>query len=441
MRTTVVAAGAIVFAAVAAVPYVCGRVLEQEVRAALDDYNKRQSFVTASVVSYDRQWLRSSFVTRLAIRDGAEVARATTEMRHAPFTGLRFASGDMDVHLAETLAATENYYFAGKVPLRIDFDVEFGGGTSGTMRTAAIDKPMIGNPDVRFAAASSSGRFSVVKDKIFRVDWTLPKVSYEDKKAAITVATEGIAVSAFGQLADDDMSEPSGFKLAVASVVASNGGTTGTRRVALKGFSLSTQMTPSTESLKVALALRTGAGEVALDASPYTWDLFDLACSVSEVPKAPVIKYSADVRNLSDIDAKESQKMLLAMRAMSELASSLAEGDPAFAVDKLELKTPQGNLSASLRIGIDKARATATPEAWTAADGFVMSGRASVSRTLAARLMQAAAPGESEAQATVAQLVARGVLRENGDALEFDIAARDGVYLVNGVRAKDIARM
>ena len=55
--------------------------------------------------------------------------------------------------------------------------------------------------------------------------------------------------------------------------------------------------------------------------------------------------------------------------------------------------------------------------------------------------MQAAAPGEAEAQAAVAQLVARGVMRENGDALEFDIAARDGVYLVNGVRATEIARM
>ena len=60
MRTTVVAAGAIVVAAVAAVPYVCGRVLEQEVRAALDDYNKRQTFMTASIVTYERQWLRSS---------------------------------------------------------------------------------------------------------------------------------------------------------------------------------------------------------------------------------------------------------------------------------------------------------------------------------------------------------------------------------------------
>ncbi|MFO1304247.1 MAG: DUF945 family protein [Burkholderiales bacterium] len=439
MRTTVVAAGAIVVAAVAAVPYVCGRVLEQEVRTAIDDYNKRQSFMAASIVSYDRQWLRSSFVTRLAIRDGAEVARATTEMRHAPFTGLRLASGDIDVHFAETLAATENYYFSGKVPLRIDFDIELGGATSGTLRTAGVDKPLIGSPNVRLLAAPSSGSFSIVRDKIFRIDWTLPKASYEDPKVA--VAVEGVALSAFGQLGDDDMSEPSGLKIAVASAAASSGGGMGERRVAVKGFSLSTQMTPSAESLKFALALRAGAGEAALDASPYTWESLDLQCSVSDVPKAPVVKYSADVRNLSDIDANESQKMLLALRALSELAASVAQGDPAFAVDKLELKTPQGILSASLRVGIDKARATATPEAWTAADGFVMSGRASVSRPLAVRILRAAAPGEAEAQAAIARLAARGVVRESGDALEFDIAARDGVYLVNGVRATELARM
>ena len=435
MRTTVVAAGAIVVAAVAAVPYVCGRVLEQEVRAALDDYNKRQTFMTASIVTYERQWLRSSFVTRLAIRDGSEVARATTEMRHAPFTGVRLASGDIDVHFAETSAATENYYFAGKVPLRIDFDVEFGGGTSGTLHSAPVDKPLIGSPNVRLVAAPSSGRFSIAKDKTFRVDWALPKASYEDPK--LTLATEGIAISAFGQLGDDDMSEPWGVKVAVASYR----GAMGERRVTLKGFSLSTQMTPSAESLKFALAVRAGAGEAALDASPYAWESFDLQCSLADVPKAPVVKYSADVRNLSDVETNESQKVLLAVRALSELAGSLAEGDPSFAVDKLELKTPQGGLSASLRVGIDRARASAAPQAWTAADGFVMSGRASVSRPLAVRLMQVAAAGEAEAQAAVAQLAARGVVRENGDALEFDIAARDGVYLVNGVRATELARM
>ena len=50
MRTTVVAAGAIFFAAVAAVPYVSGRIVEREIREAIDGYNKRQSFVTASIV-------------------------------------------------------------------------------------------------------------------------------------------------------------------------------------------------------------------------------------------------------------------------------------------------------------------------------------------------------------------------------------------------------
>ncbi|MFO1302661.1 MAG: DUF945 family protein [Burkholderiales bacterium] len=435
MRTPVVAAGAVVVAAIAALPYVCGRVLEQEVRAALDDYNKRQAFVTASIVSYERQWLRSSFVTRLAIRDGAEFARATTQVRHAPFTGFRFASGDIDVHLPETLAATENYYFAGKAPLTIDFDVEFAGGTNGTLRSAAVDKPMLARENVRLAAAASSGRFSIARDKTFRLDWTLPRASYEDP--GLSLAVEGVGMSAFGQLGDDDMSEPSGLKIAVAAYR----GAMGERRVALKGFSLSTQMTPSAESLKFALALRAGAGEAALGASPYTWDSFDLLCSVSDVPKAPVVKYSADVRNLSDVEATESQKMLLAMRALSELASSLAEGDPAFAVDKLELRTPHGNLTASLRVGIDKARATAAPQAWTAADGFVMAGRASISRDLAVRLVRTAAPGDAEAQAAIAQLAARGVVRENGDSLEFDIAARDGVYLVNGVRATELTRM
>jgi len=57
------------------------------------------------------------------------------------------------------------------------------------------------------------------------------------------------------------------------------------------------------------------------------------------------------------------------------------------------------------------------------------------------RLVAAASGGEPAAQNAIAQLTARGVVRENGDALEFDLAARDGVYMVNGVRASELARM
>ena len=41
----------------------------------------------------------------------------------------------------------------------------------------------------------------------------------------------------------------------------------------------------------------------------------------------------------------------------------------------------------------------------------------------------------------ITQLAARGVVREEGGALHFDIAARDGVYMVNGIRASELARM
>ena len=64
---------------------------------------------------------------------------------------------------------------------------------------------------------------------------------------------------------------------------------------------------------------------------------------------------------------------------------------------------------------------------WTASDGLIMSGRAAISRSLAVRLVGAASGGEAAAQNLIAQLASRGVVRENGDTLEFDIAARDGI--------------
>ena len=182
------------------------------------------------------------------------------------------------------------------------------------------------------------GDSKIAKDRTFSFDWTLPKAAYENPKLA--VAVEGLAVSVHGQLGDDDLSERSGFKLSVASYR----GAQGARQTSVKDFSVSTQMTPSADTLRVALAVRAGAGEVALDASPYAWESFELACGLSDVQKAPVIKYSAELRNLSDVDVSESQRMLLAMRAVSELAANLAQGEPVFAVDTLQLRTPQGNV-------------------------------------------------------------------------------------------------
>ena len=252
MRTTVVAAGAIIVAAVAAVPYVSGRMVEHDIRDALDGYNKRQSLVTASIVDYERNWLRSEFVTKLSVRDGGEVARATTRLRHAPFNGLQFASGESEVHFAQSYAATEHYYFDGQTPLAISFDVDF---SRRRQRDAAlVRRRQARHRDEGHAdrGGASSGRFSIARDKTFRFDWSMPKAGFDDTK--LSIAIEGLAVSAHGQLGDDDLSERSGFKLSLASYRAQQG----PRRITARDFSVSTQMTPAADTLRFGLAVRIG---------------------------------------------------------------------------------------------------------------------------------------------------------------------------------------
>ena len=141
MRTTVVAAGAIIFAAVAAVPYVSGRIVEREIREAIDGYKKRQSFVTASIVSTSETGCARSS-SRASVRDGAEVARATTRLRHAPFTGLQFASGESEVHFAKRTPRPSTTTSAARRRSRSS-SMSILGGASGILRSAAVDKPVI----------------------------------------------------------------------------------------------------------------------------------------------------------------------------------------------------------------------------------------------------------------------------------------------------------
>jgi hypothetical protein len=70
-------------------------------------------------------------------------------------------------------------------------------------------------------------------------------------------------VSANGQLGDDDLSERAGFNLSIASYR----GAQGARHTSLRNLSVSTTMTPAADTLRLALAVRTGGGEVALAVS------------------------------------------------------------------------------------------------------------------------------------------------------------------------------
>jgi hypothetical protein len=435
MRTSVVAAGAIVVAAAAAVPYISCRVLEDELRAAVDGYNKRQTTFAASIASYDRRWLRSEFVARFAVRGGPEVARATTRVRHAPFTGLSFATGESEVHLPDTHAATEQYYFEGQVPVAIAFDVAYGGGASGVLRSAAVDKAVIGSPKARIAVAPSSASFAIGKDGQFRADWTFPRIAVSD--GSLRIEAEGLAFKGRGQLGDDDLTKPSGFTVSLASYRATHAAGAAT----LRDVALSSQLVPTGDTVRIAAALRTGAGEFAAKGRPHAWDSLDFACSLNDLPKAPMIRYSSEVRRIADGDVPDAQRIGLAMRALSGLTAGLAEGEPVFAIDKLDLRTPHGAFSASLRASVNKARGSIDAASWSLAEGIVVTGRVAASRALAVRTIDTILGAPGMAEDTLRQLVARGVVKESGDMLELDVAGRDGIFMVNGVRASELGRM
>ena len=111
-------------------------------------------------------------------------------------------------------------------------------------------------------------------------------------------------------------------------------------------------MKPSAETLLFALAVRSDAGEVALEACQFAWESFDLACSLADVQKAPLIKYKSELRTVSEVDTTDSQKMLLAMRALSDFAAGLAQGEPVFAVDKLDVRNTAELVRYALRKGL-----------------------------------------------------------------------------------------
>lgn len=450
-----VAAGFVLLGAAALVPYLAGNYVEHEVRAGLDRYNKGRKLVTVVVESYERSWLRSDLVARVKLQDDdVELARVTTRMRHAPYAGLAFVSGESQVHMPEASAATEQYYFGGQAPVTVAFSVSPGGAVLGDIQSPSVDKPVVQAPKSRFVLAASRGSFGMNADGQYKFEWKMPKIEFTAPDMAF--AFDGIALSAFGRLADDDFAAPSGFNASVQSYKAKAPG----HASELAKLSLTSSLTPSAETIRIALGLSLGSGSVAAAGSTHAWDSFELRCSLSDVPKAAAAKYSAEMNSIWDTEASQGQRTLLAMNAASELATALAQAEPTFAVDKLDLRAPGGNVAATLRLRLDKGRWLSETAAWGLINALMLDGKISISRALALdiagvglrdqALVALKAEGREPspenvklasrrvAESSFAQLAALGLVKD-GETLEFELLARNGAFTVNGVIANQLA--
>lgn len=449
-----VTAGIVVLGAALA-PYVVGRYVEHEVGAGIDRYNKGQKVATIVVDSYDRSWLRSDLVARVKLKDeDVDLARVTTRMKHAPYAGLSFVTGESQVHLPEANAATEQYYFGGQAPFTVAFSAAPGGALSGSLQSPAVDKPIVKAPKSRVVLAASSGSFTVNGDGAYRLEWTMPKIEFTGLDAAF--AFDGIAVAAFGRLADDDFAAPSGFNASVQSYRARTAGHVSE----LAKLGITSSLTPGADTIRVAVALTLGPGKVLAAGSTHAWDALEFRCSLADVPKAAAAKFSAEMNSIWDTEASQGERTLLAMNAASEFAAALAEAEPVFAVDKLDLRAPGGSVAATLRLRLDKSRWLSETAAWGVTNAIMLDGKVSVSRALvvdavgASMRDQALAALKAEgrevtpenvtamsrraADAALAQLAALGLVK-GGDTLDFDLVARNGAFTVNGVVANQLA--
>lgn len=450
-----VTAGALLLGVVALVPYIAGRQVEQDVRAGIARYNNGQHLVAVTLERYDRAWLRSEFVAKLTWKDDdADLARITTSMKHAPLAGLDFVSGEAQVHLPEASAATEQYYFDGQAPITVAFGVARGGAASGAIRSAAVDKAIVKAPKSRVLLAASEGSFSLRSDGTFRLDWRVPRVEVSAPEMA--VALEGIAISAFGRLADEDFAAASGLTASVQSYRAK----TGTHAVDLARVAFTSSLTPSADSIRIALGLSLGPGTVDGLGQAQRWESFELRSSLSNVPRAALAAYASEMNGYLDAGASRNQRTVRALAAASEFAAALAQAEPLFAIDKLDLRAPGGTFAASLKVRLDKSRWLSETDSWGLVNAISMDGRVSVSRALALDLIGStmrgdtlvalrAEGGEPSAESVKAasnrhaerafnELVLAGFVKE-GDTIDLDLVARNGALTINGVPASHFA--
>jgi hypothetical protein len=270
------------------------------------------------------------------------------------------------------------------------------------------------------------------------------------------LAVENVALSGFGRVADDRYTAPSGF----AASVQSYRGRTADHALELAQLKLTSSLAPSAETVRIAVGVSLGAGKVVTAGEARAWELFDLQSSLSGVPKAALAKYSSDMHGVWDSDALPAQRALLATEAASEFVSALAQAEPVFAIDKLEARGPAGNVAATVRLRLDKSRWHSETAAWGLVNAVMLDGKVSLSRALALDLLgtrmrdeallalraegrpptpeNVRAVANAHAERSLAQLAMVGLVKD-GEPLEFELVARNGVLTVNGLPANALA--
>ncbi len=456
MRKVTIALALVLFliagGAAAAFPWYLGRQVEQRFLAgpthpALDD----NSAVAVSLVQYERGWLNSSAVHRVALQAEPDVYFDVHHaIRHWPDPERGLVMVHSTPRWPLKVQAAADYYFGQQPALSVHTVVDFDRNLSMTLESPAFSKPMLTRPEVKLTWGGGSGRISTTGPAHVAVTFDLPRLQVDGGRLSATFAGmkvqgdwdvsgnqaewSGQTSMAIGELSLASPFGSASLKGVDSSVVQRNQGAT-----VLVGYTLKVREGVTAAAGEQAQGFRDVALEIELD----------------RLDKQVLAKYFDDVAEAERMATDPQAHKRLAARLAMSMMSELLKSSPEMRVKKLGMTLANGSLSGSAVLGFDGNGMGQGGAPAEMLSRVKFSGSAELSTTLLqawlekqareqasnALTAQGTPPEEARvhaltqqiAQQTLAGLEASGLLKAEGDKFVVRAELAAGSLLINGM--------
>jgi uncharacterized protein YdgA (DUF945 family) len=455
MRKLKIALALVLFliaAAAAAFPWYLGRQAEQRFLAglkhpALGD----NSAVAVSLVQYERGWLNSSAVHRVALKADPDVYFDVHHaIRHLPDPERGLVMVHSTPRWPQKVQAAADYYFGNQPALSVHTVVDFDRNVSMTLESPAFSKPMLTRPEVKLTWGGGSGRISMTDPARVAVMFDLPRVQVDGSDLSATFADmkvqgdwdvtgnqaewSGQTSMGIGELSLASRFGSASLKGVDSSVVQRNQGAT-----VLVGYTLKVREGVTAAAGEQAQGFRDAVLEIELD----------------RLDKQVLAKYFDDVADAERATVSAQAHKRLASQLAMGMMSELLKGSPEMRVKKLGMTLAKGSLSGSAVLGFDGNGMGQGGAPAEMLSRVKFSGSAELSTTLLqawlekqaraqasdALTAQGTPPEEARvhaltqqiAQQTLAGLEASGLLRAEGDKFLVRAELTAGSLSINGM--------
>jgi uncharacterized protein YdgA (DUF945 family) len=398
MRRLKIALGVVLFLAAgvaAAFPWYLGWQTEQRLRAGLDNPALgNNSAVAVTLVRYDRGWLNSSAVHRVALKADPQVYfDVHHDIRHLPDPERGLVMVHSTPRWPQKVQAAADYYFGDKPAVSVDTVVRFDRNVSMTVQSPAFSKPMLANPGVKLTWGGGSGQISVTGPSRIVLAADLPRVQVDG--AGVSGSFAGVKLQADWDMTGNQAEWSGHTDMGVGEL--SFAGPFGS--ASLKGVESSVVQRNQGSTVMVGYTLKVREG-VATEPGAQAQGFQDavLEIELDRLDKQVLIKYFDDVAGAERAQVSPQAHTRLTAELATGMMAELLKASPEMRVRKLGITTADGSVSGSAALSFDGSGMTETA---MPAD-LLSHVRFSAAAELSSTLLQAWVAKQARAQATSA---------------------------------------